>query len=456
MNAPMTGCDKFHPVRWTGVRRRDGVVAASRPHPGSQTSGVGLPPGGQGEKKRPPLRPISIRALAGLVLCILLTAGLAHLTRAQTVGLPVPAAPPKDHFDYAGLIHLHSNYSDDASASYAALAQAAGEQDIRFLIVTDHNTLEPIAAGEEGWRNGVLVLSGAERSQPEGHLLEMNVTSRPMAREETTGAVLDTVARENALALIAHPAHRKWGWQGPIDDRIGGMEILDLADQFYAAPLASKLTAIAMLPFNRMKAYLELGTENSATLRIWDTMTQRRRFVGVYAPDVHQSIELWAGKRWAFPPAAEIMRIARNHIVSDVPMSGDFEADRSLVYGAIAEGHLYVSLDVLGDATGFLFTGTHGETRAVMGDEFIARSGTIYSVTLPSTAVALGAVTRVLRNGVVVATSRPGALTYAYRDDRPGVYRVESTVMVPKALGPDRAVTWIYSNPIYSRSGSDR
>ena len=374
------------------------------------------------------------------------------MTRAQAVGLPVPAASPKDHFDYAGLIHLHSNYSDDASASYAALAQAAGEQDIRFLIVTEHNTLEPITAGEEGWRNGVLVLSGAELSQPEGHLLEMNVTSRSMARRETTGVLLDTVAREGALALIAHPAHRKWGWQGPIDDRVGGMEILDLADQFYAAPLSSKLTAIALLPFDRMKAYLELWSDNAPTLRIWDTMTQRRRFVGVYAPDIHQSIELWADKRWDFPPAAEIMRIARNHIVSDVPMSGDFEADKSLVYRAIGDGHLYVSLDVLGDATGFMFTGSRGDSRVVMGDEFLAGSGTTYSVTLPSTAVALHAVTRVLRNGVVVATSRPGALAYSYRDDRPGVYRVESAVMIPTAFGADREVAWIYSNPIYGRS----
>tara|TARA_R110002012_G_scaffold313731_2_gene525686 strand:- start:36925 stop:38097 length:1173 start_codon:yes stop_codon:yes gene_type:complete len=390
--------------------------------------------------------------LVGLVLCILLTAGLAHLTRAQAVSLPLPAIPPEDHYDYAGLIHLHSDYSDDASASYESLAQAAAEQDIRFLIVTDHSTLEPITAGEEGWRDGVLVLAGAENSQPEGHLLEMNVPARAKAGRETTGALLDTVAHEGALALIAHPAHRKWGWRGPIDDRVGGMEILDLADQFYAAPLSSKLTAIALLPFNRMKAYLELGSDNAPTLRIWDTMTQRRRFVGVYAPDIHQSIELWADKRWAFPPAAEIMRIARNHIVSDVPMSGDFETDKALVYRAVGDGHLYVSLDVLGDATGFMFTGTRGETRVVMGDEFIAGSGTTYSVTLPSTAAALHAVTRVLRNGVVVATSRPGAPTYAYRDDRPGVYRVESVVMVPTAFGADREVTWIYSNPIYGRS----
>ncbi|MGV9006854.1 MAG: hypothetical protein ACOH1H_08975 [Brevundimonas sp.] len=388
--------------------------------------------------------------LTGFTVCLVLISGLWFITRSTAVGLPTPAVPPKGHYDYAGLIHLHSDYSEDASASYASLARTAADQGINFLIVTDHNTLEPIRAGEEGWRDGVLVLTGAESSLPEGQLLEMNVPSTLMDGSETTEDLLDAVARDGGLALIAHPAHRKWGWKGPVDDRIGGMEILDLADQFYAAPIRSKLTALALLPFNRMRAYLELGTENAPTLRIWDTMTQRRRFVGVYAPDIHQSIELWAGKRWSFPPAAEIMRIARNHIVSDEPMSGDFEADRALVYGALRDGHLFVSLDVLADATGFMFAGEHGATKVVMGDELIAEPDTRYSVTLPSTAAALNAVTRVLRNGVVVATSQPGALTYTYEDDRPGVYRIESVVMISTAFGADREVTWIYSNPIYS------
>lgn len=432
-----TICDAPRSTR--GQRRRD--AASSR--------------GWLGVKAETSGRPARSRVPAGLALCVILIVGLTPVNlvaRVQAVAVPIPAAPPKDHYDYAGLIHVHSNYSDDASASYASLAQAAAEQDIRFLIVTDHNTLAPITAGEEGWRNGVLMLSGAESLRQEGHLLTMNVRSVSLSSDGTTGAFLGAVSREGGLSLIAHPAHRKWGWRGPIDNRVAGMEILDLADQFHAAPVSSKLAAIAILPFDRMRAYLELGTDNAPALRIWDKMTQRRRFVGVYAPDIHQSIELWAGRRWAFPPAAEIMQIARNHIVSDVPMTGDFEADRSLVYDAVNDGHLYVSLDVLGDAAGFMFTGTSGGTRVLMGDEFVASSGTTYTVTLPNTAVALGAVTRVLRNGEVVATSQPGALTYAYRDDRPGVYRIECVVMIPTAFGAERQVTWIYSNPIYGRS----
>lgn len=392
--------------------------------------------------------------LAVVVLSVPLVAALRVPSRDPERIRPPIAETASGRFDYAGLIHVHSSYSDDASGTYASLARTAAAQGIRFLVVTDHNTLEPITAGEEGWRDGVLMLTGVESSRPEGHLLGMNVTTAPMDREEPTDAFLTAMTNQNGLTLLAHAAHRKWAWEGPVDDRVDGMEILDLADQFYAAPVAAKLTAIALLPFNRMGAYLELGADNAPTLRIWDRMTQQRRFVGVYAPDLHQSIELWRGQSLVFPPAAEIMRIARNHIVSSVPLSGDFQTDRALVYRAIRDGHLYVSLDVLGEATGFMFTARQDQSEAWMGDEITAGPQTVYSVSLPSVAGSMGAVTRVLRNGVEVTRSQPGALSFVYEDERPGVYRTETVVMIPTAFGPDREAIWIYSNPIYSRSAT--
>lgn len=395
---------------------------------------------------------VSPFVVVAVVLGVLMTALWRTPGWTAQAGAVAGAEEVDGRFDYAGLIHVHSEYSDDASGSYASLARTAAAQGIRFLVATDHNTLEPVTAGEEGWRDGVLMLAGMESSRPEGYLLAMNVATAPADSEQSTEAFLSAMSEQDGMTLLAHAAHRKWGWRGPIDDRVGGMEILDLADQFHAAPLATKLTALALLPFNRMGAYLELGTDNAPTLRIWDRMTQRRRFVGVYAPDLHQSIELWHGRSLAFPPAAEIMRIGRNHIVSRVPLSGDLEADRALVYRAISNGRLYVSLDVLGDATGFMFAAKQGASEAWMGDEIVAGPRTVYSVTLPNVAGSLGAVIRVLRNGVEVARSRAGALSFAYEDGRPGVYRTETVVMVPTAFGPDRETIWIYSNPIYSRS----
>jgi len=399
------------------------------------------------------------RAVAVLITALLLAAipliGSARTASlaSRTVGY-VGSTTDAGHYDYAGLVHVHTTYSDDATGTYEDLARVAGDQGIRFLVVTDHETLKASGDGKQGWRDGVLMLTGVENARPEGHLLGMDVTNAPNRREIPTTAYLQAVEAQDGLSILAHPAHRKWAWEGPIDERIDGIEILDLADQFYAAPLEAKLAAVAMLPVNRMAGYLELGTKAEPALRIWDRITQQRRFVGLYAADLHQAIELWGEEKMVFPPAEDVMRIARNHIVSARPFSGEFTADSALVYGAIRAGHLYVAVDVLGDSTGFMFKASNREAEAWMGDEIRAAPGTRYTVELPVNARRLEAVVRVLRNGIEVAQSAAGQRVYHYVDDRPGIYRVEVTTMVPTAFGPDREMTWIYANPIYARDAA--
>ncbi len=377
-------------------------------------------------------------------------------------GRPIPtaAAPAIDalqsgptRYDYAGLIHLHTAWSDDATGTYASLATDAGRQGIRFLIVTDHNTLRPIRDGVQGWHGGVLMLTGVENSRPEGHMLGLNITSAPTDGEAPTAPFLSSLQAEGGLAVIAHPTHRKWAWKGLIDDRFMGMEILDLADQFYDAPATAKTAAIAALPFRPIAAYLELGGRPASALAKWDQITRTRRFVGLYAPDIHQAIELSDDWKIAFPPARDIMRIARDHIVTPAPFTGRQNEDASLVYDALRAGHVFVSLDVLGDGTGFMFTGERPGQTAWMGDQIVAGPPTTYRVRLPASAAPLKPVIHLLRNGTEVARTAPGDAELAWASGDDGVYRVEVTTRVPTLAGRPREMIWIYSNPIYARAG---
>lgn len=354
-------------------------------------------------------------------------------------------------YDYAGLIHVHSDYSEDATGSYDSLAKAAGAQGLRFVIVTDHNTLQPLIDHREGRNGDVLMLTGMESSRPEGHLLAIGSDAATVEKAMPTTALLSAVSGAGGLTFVAHPTHRRWAWSSNIDPRIDGMEILDLADSFEAAPLLAKAAAFAILPFDRASAYLTLGVHPTSSLRLWDTIGQSRPFVGIYAPDIHQSIELGGGRGMAFPPAGEIMRIASDHILSTVPFQGEFEADRSILYGAFREGHLYVAVDQLADATGFIFTAAQDDRLAWMGDEIPAGRPTRYSIVLPASAARLRPVIRLLRNGVSIAESRPGADGLDVVDNREGVFRVEVVTSVRTLLGPGREMTWIYSNPIYAR-----
>lgn len=388
---------------------------------------------------------------------VVATLGLALIGAARPVPAPVdvPAGgllPGPARYDYAGLIHLHTAYSDDATGSYDSLAEAAGSQGIRFLIVTDHNTLQPLADARQGWRGGVLMLTGVESSRPEGHLLGLNTTFAPAERESPTAPFLSALTETGGLAVLAHPTHRKWAWKGPVDDRIMGMEILDLADQFYDAPAIAKTAALAALPVRPMAAYLELGGRPDSALAKWDQITRTRRF-GLYAPDIHQAIELSDDLKIAFPPARDIMRIARDHIVTPKPFTGRQTEDATLVYDALRAGHVFVSLDVLADGTGFMFTGERPGLTAWMGDQIVAGPPTTYRVRLPASAAALRPVIRLLRNGSEVASSAPGDAELVRTTGDDGVYRVEVSTRIRTLAGSTREMIWIYSNPIYARAG---
>lgn len=367
---------------------------------------------------------------------------------------PAPNRSTPAGFDYAGLIHVHTAYSDDATGSYAGRARTAAAQGIQFIVVTDHNTLGPGVADGDGWRDGVLMLTGVESSRAEGHLLAVGMHTAPLSDKTSTDAFLGAVTGQGGLAVVAHPTHRKWAWTGPIDDRIGAMEILDLADQFAASTTAQKLSALATLPVSGPRAYLGMATRPDTALALWDRIGRRRRIVGLYAPDIHEALELSEGVKAPFPPAADIMRLARDHVLTARPLTGKVASDRATLLSAIGSGRLYVSLDILGDGRGFDFAASAGPARFEMGSEAPAGPPYRFEVVIPAAGERLGASIRLLKDGRVIAASGPGITALSHSDARPGVYRVEVTVPATGASRGGRAVTWIYSNPVYVRAGS--
>src|SRR5262249_12919939 len=81
---------------------------------------------------------------------------------------PAPG-PPEAHV-LAGAVHIHTTYSDGLG-TVPEVAAAAREAGLDFVVITDHETLQPIADGWEGYHAGCLVLFGAEFRVHEGHIL---------------------------------------------------------------------------------------------------------------------------------------------------------------------------------------------------------------------------------------------------------------------------------------------
>ena len=351
--------------------------------------------------------------------------------------LPLVGERPDDGYARAaGVVHVHTTLSDGGGTPEEVI-QAAKATGLAFLGVTDHNNLD--AKPREGYRDGVLVLVGAELSTPAGHVLGLGLDRDPSFRFNGDGLDgLEDVRDLGGLPFAAHAfsarADLRWtGWDLPGP---WGLELLNGDSDARKAGPRLLLTAF-LYRLNPGYALLQGLPAPDEALRRWDEMLARRDVVGLAGSDAHSRLAMT--KKWAvrFPSYEALFAQARDHLLLDRPLSGDAAADRAAVLEAFRRGRFYLGLDALAPAGGFRFAVEGGaDRRFTMGD---------HAPVLPGLrAVAGGRVpkgTRVvlLRDGRPVGEGRE-SLDLALPG--PGVYRVEARV-------PGWPVPWVITNPVY-------
>jgi hypothetical protein len=308
--------------------------------------------------------------------------------------------------------------------------------------------MKAVADGRQGWYDKTLMLTGVESSRKEGFLLCFDVPEQAASSSADTHTLLSRVENAGGLAFLAHAENSHWPWKGVIDDRIAGLEIVDLADQVYDAPLLTKIMAGLYFPANRLFAFLHLYRRPRSVIALWDRVGAHRNFVGIFASDIHQNLTIFRW-RFKFPRAELTMPFAYNHLLCEKRFSGSWEEDRKIVYEAIRRGHLFMAVELLGDARGFMFSAAQGSKTAIMGDALPARETTLFSIDLPEIESQRDVRVHVYRGGkqILIRDAAP----FTFSSSLPGAYRVEVTVNMPTFWGPKRQVTWIFSNPIYLR-----
>ena len=324
----------------------------------------------------------------------------------------------------AGVVHVHTTLSDGAGAP-EQVARAAREAGVSFVAVTDHDTdaVRPFA----GYRDGVLVLAGAELSTHQGHLLSFGMGPLAFPPGVDARNALDDVHHLGGAAFAAHPTSPRdeLAWRGWELGGAWGVEVLNADSQWRRASWPSLLGALLAYPFNPAYALAKGFDRPRDTIARWDALLRRRRAAGLAGVDAH-----------GFPSYDNLFRVLRNHVLLASPLSGEAEHDAAAVHEALARGRSYMALDAIAPAGGFFFRAVRGSEAWQMGDtvapaaDLRLRAGG----RLPR-----GARVELYHNGERVAAGR-GALEAPAR--RPGAYRVEVRV-----AGWD--VPWILSNPIY-------
>jgi len=353
--------------------------------------------------------------------------------------------------DKAGVIHVHTRYSDGAG-TVRAVARAAAAAGASFVLVTDHDTLAALHRGQEGWydrrgrllpegRTGAtLLLVGEEISPDDGHHFLALGLSETVSKDQPPASYVREVEGRGGLGFIAHPDFpaperypleifpwRDWSVAG-----YTGLEIWT-----YTVDWLTDVTRIWQVVASLLLPDRFVNGPFPETLARWDELLAAawrngRRVVGIGSLDAHGI--LYSYRR--------MFRTVRTHVLLERDWTGRVAEDKRAVLEALAEGAAYVAYDGLMDATGFWFTAECGESTAVMGGR-LRRGGRPGGgkVWLRAEAPAPCALTLRTPAGVV---KRAEGRRLEHATDEPGVYRVEAHLPFRRGLRP-----WIYSNPVY-------
>lgn len=347
-------------------------------------------------------------------------------------------------------LHIHTRYSD-GTGTHAQIAQAALEQGIDCIIITDHNVY---VQGLEGYvrKNGrkLLLLVGEEvhdqtRQPQKDHLLVLGAGREMAAHAAQTQQLIDLVRQAGGLSFIAHPLESALPMFHQEDISWENWDVKD----FTGLELWNGLSELKHIIHNWFDS-LVFGLNSDlvahhpppGALTRWDALLAAgKQVVAVGGADAHaMKMRFGPISRTIFPYSYHFQAI-NTHVLTPEPLSWtDFHQDSKLIYQALQQGHCFIGYDLPAPTKGFRFTGQTSQGVLSMGDQAEIKDSVTLQVRLPFPAEC-----RLIRDGQVIKTWHDQQIG-AYITKEPGVYRVESFI---EFLGKRRG--WIYSNPIYLR-----
>lgn len=341
-------------------------------------------------------------------------------------------------FSYAGALHMHTIYSD-GSGTVDELAQAARADGLRWIIITDHDTLE--GQPFEGWRDDLLVLIDHEITPDRNHFLALNVDT-VIDRTLPPQDFIDAVYAHGGFGIIAHPDERvqnqfkasyRWNdWQidGPRDraQRPIGIELWNAMSDWAEHLTARNKAALVLLP------QLGLSGPTANTLAWWDQLNMSgKRTFGVGGVDAHAIKRKTPLGEITILPYRWIFGTVTNYLLLDAPLAADAEQAKHQVYGGLAAGRLYFLNRRAGDCPALQFAAIRGGEHFTIGATAALAAGPLTF----HADVGCDADVQLIYNGRILAR---GLRELRQTVNEPGVYRLE-------AYRKGRA--WLYTNPIY-------
>lgn len=381
------------------------------------------------------------RRLGRWLLRVSMGAGVLIWFRALLAS-PAPLVPGSallgPQYRLSGAVHLHTSLSD-GRGSPAQVIEAARRARADFVVITDHNRVDPsILDALAGRPDDPVVILGAEVSTEAGHVLAVGIRPPGFRFSGTLREVLDDIRHLGGCAFIAHPTSPRGEMRFAQEAQQGswGVEIANGDSAWREASPMMLALATWMYPVGPDFALRNtLGTFASER-SLWDRVLSRRFAAAVGGTDAHGRIPVTRNVSIPIPSYQALVNLVRTVVQLDAPLPRSPTAARAAISRALCAGSSVISIPSLADARGFSFV-VETVGGAVLGPgatlRFMPGSRLRVGGPMPS-----GTLVRLVESGRPSAVA-PGSLDFEVT--RPGVYRVEAYL-------PGEDTPWVLSNPI--------
>lgn len=344
-------------------------------------------------------------------------------------------------FEYVGVIHMHSVFSD-GSGEVPEIAAFADEVGLDFAVLTDHNTLRALQEGYQKWYGNSLLLVGCEINDRKNlnHYLALNIKetfSTRMPAKEYIRKIKD----EGGIGFIAHPhekrssmdEHPPYPWTEWDSDDFTGIEIWNHMSEWMEGLTEQNKYNYFIHPLRSIVA------PPKETLQKWDEINMKRKCVGIGGIDAHaHKVNLIGFFEVEVFPYKVLFKSIRTHILSDEKIEkgkskSAIEKSKNIIYNSLEMGRCFVANYYHADARGFRYFAEADGSIFQMGDSVPLEGKVVLRVLLPNTSGSI----RLIWNGKFVDSV--DNVDAEFQVLKPGVYRIEVFI-------DEKA--WIFSNHI--------
>ncbi len=335
---------------------------------------------------------------------------------------------------YIGALHIHSLYSD-GSKEVDFIVEQAAKAGLDWIILTDHNTLEPLK--HEGYAKGVCVVAGSEITpRYSNHLLAFG-TSEVISEEIGERNYIDEVHKQNGICFVAHPdesIHRQnkqkpLRWEDWSIDTFDGLEIwnylTDWTDNY-------SIKKNKLFQYFRRHKMAKGPTKN--LLAWWDRLNNKKENIvpAVGGLDAHSFRIGRHGFLVRISDYLDFFKSLNNIIYLDEPLNSDISKAKEQIINALKNGNSILVNRRVSKNINVEFYAEDKEDKAFVGETIQLGDYSKIVAKLPKKATV-----RLVHNGVLIYENDTKVLEFDNLEV--GKYRLEVY---------HKGIPWIFTNPI--------